>query len=418
VPANATLGTVAKGLANAVNLQSGITHVSAIPLGDRVELQSLQVFVPGTNATTSASTSIGFTSILTARLTAARPTCLDTVAKGYQVVTFYNAPAVGDWIQITFTKTNGTLVTLGVTNNVSGTTIGAMAQNLVNLINATPALQTADGAVASDFIDQEPAAQFYLYARAPGWPASQILTTLNTSADLQATPIGTNPLADNVSDLRPRNHLYVSSGTNSLAVNYGFDTTQISDGYHQLTAVAYEGSSVATQTRVTRNVLVQNTNLSASFTALPTGTNASLGQQLQFTITANTNNISSIELFSTGGSQGVVSNASTATFSVSAPYLGLGLHPFYAIVTDQAGHRFQTSTISYRIVPSIALTISGKPPVLTWSTIPGNQYNLQSTTNLTAGFQTLATVTATNSVIQWPISPTNRAEFYRVQLGP
>jgi hypothetical protein len=33
------------------------------------------------------------------------------------------------------------------------------------------------------------------------------------------------------------------------------------------------------------------------------------------------------------------------------------------------------------------------------------------------GFQTMATVTATNSVIQWLVSPTNRAEFYRVQLG-
>ena len=422
VPPNATLATVATGLANAVNMQSGIAHVDAIPMGDRVQLQSLQVYVPGTNVTASAGTANGLAAVLNTSLTATRPTFLDTVATGYQVVTFYNAPVVGDWIQMTLTKTNGTVVTLGVTNNVSGTTIGTMTQNLLNLINANPVLQTADGAFASDFFDNDPngqaAAQFYLYAHTSGWPASQILTTISTSSNIMATPTSMNPLADNVSDLRPRNHLYVSSGTNSLAVNFAFDTTQVFDGYHQLTAVAYEGTSVATQTRVTRNVLIQNTGLTATMATLPTGTNASLGQQLQFTVTANTPNISSIELFSTGGSQGVVSNASTAVFSVSSAYLGLGLHPFYAVVTDQSGHRFQTSTISYRIVPAITLTISRTPPVLTWSAVPGNEYNLQSSTNLMTSFQTLVTVTATNSVVQWPISTTNRAEFYRVQFGP
>ena len=53
-------------------------------------------------------------------------------------------------------------------------------------------------------------------------------------------------LTDNVTDLAPRNHLYLSSGTNTLAVNFVFDTTQLPDGHHQLTAVAYEGTSVET----------------------------------------------------------------------------------------------------------------------------------------------------------------------------
>ena len=48
---------------------------------------------------------------------------LDTVATGYQVVTIYNAPIVGDWLQFTFFKTNGNMVTLGVTNTTAGTTV-------------------------------------------------------------------------------------------------------------------------------------------------------------------------------------------------------------------------------------------------------------------------------------------------------
>jgi hypothetical protein len=185
-----------------------------------------------------------------------------------------------------------------------------------------------------------------------------------------------------------------------------------------LTAVACEGTSVATQTRVTRNVLVQNTSLTATLAALPTGTNAALGQQLQFTVTANATNISRIELFSTGGSQGVVSNQPAAVFVLSASYLGLGLHPFYAVVTDQAGYRFQTSTLSYRIIPAITLTLTGTPPVLAWLAITNRQYDLQFTTNLLNGFQTVTTITATNSVVQWPILTTNRAAFYRVKLDP
>lgn len=418
VPANATLATAAAGLAGALNAQSNLTQVLAFSVGDRIELQSLAITVSGSNVTVTASSAIGSASNLTTRLTSARPVFLDTIATGYQVVTIYNAPMVGDWIQLTVMKTNGDEVTLAVTNNTPGSTIGTLAQNLLNLINTNMALESADGLFASDLSYDDSAAQFFLYANAPGWPASQILATLNTSTNLLATPDGTNPLADNVNDLRPRNHLYLSSGMDSLAVNFACDTTQLPDGYHQLTAVAYEGTSVETQTRVTRNVQIQNTSLTATLAALPAGTSATFDQQLQFTVTPNNNNISRIELFSTGGSAGAATNQSAAVFNLSAAYLGLGLHPFYALVTDQAGNRYQTQTVWYRILPAITLTLAGTPPMLAWPAIPGHQYDVQSTTNLTASFQTVTTIAATNSIIQWPITTTGNAEFYRVRLDP
>jgi uncharacterized protein (TIGR03790 family) len=421
VPANATLASVAAGLANVLNSHSNTTHVQAFPVGDRIGLQSLTVTVPGSNVTTTVSTAIGSASRLTTRLSAARPVFLDTVATGYELVQIMNMPIIGDWLQFTFQKTNGTIITLAVTNTTSGTTIGALAQNLVNLINASPALQSADGLFASDFYDYDPGipeVQFSLYANTSGWLASQIKATLTSSPNLQFAPTGQNPLADNVADLRPRNHLYLSSGTNILAVNFAFDTTQLPDGYHQLAAVAYEGTSVQTQTRVTRNVQIQNTSLTATLAALPTGSNATLDQQLQFTVTANATNIARIELFSTGGSIGVATNQTATIFDLSAAYLGLGLHPFYAIVTDQTGNRYQTQSLWYRILPTITLTLTGTPPKLVWSAIPGRQYDLQSTTNLAVAFQTVTTIAATNSYIQWTISPTGSAGFYRVQLDP
>jgi hypothetical protein len=100
----------------------------------------------------------------------------------------------------------------------------------------------------------------------------------------------------------------------------------LSDGSHELTAVVYEGSHVRTQARVTQNVRVQNTPLSATFTPLAGASNTVLNFTLLFSVTANTNTISTIELFTTGGSVGVVSNLASATFAVAATNLGIGLH--------------------------------------------------------------------------------------------
>jgi len=419
VKTNDTRAAVAAGLAAALNQQTNLTFVQAFPVGDRIELQSLALTTPGSNVTVTAAAAAGTAPVLTTHLAAARPVFLDTVAIGYQVVTINNTPGVGDWLVFDFIKTNGTEVTVGVTNTTAGTTIGDLAQNLVNLINATPALESADGLVAEDFFDEDPygqaAAQFNLYARTAGWAASQMLSTLYTSTNLTTTPADTAPLADNVSDLRPRNHLYVSAGAAGLPVNFACDTTRLADGWHQLTAVAYEGTSVGTQTRVTRSVLIQNTGLTATLAALPAGSVATPDQTLQFTVTAGTTNLARSELFSTGGSLGVITNQPTAVFTVNAASLGVGLHPFFALVTDQSGQRYQTQTISYRIL-SLALTLTGTPPVLSWPAWSGRQYDLQFTTNLTSAFQTLTTLTATNAAMQWPLTTTGRAGYYRVRL--
>ncbi len=114
VPTNATLAAVAAGLANALNLQSNLTQVIAFPVGDRIELQSLAVTNPGSNVTVSTSAGIGSASKSDHKTDRrAIRHFLDSVAMGYQLVTISNAPNVGDWLQFTFIKTNGTIVTRG-----------------------------------------------------------------------------------------------------------------------------------------------------------------------------------------------------------------------------------------------------------------------------------------------------------------
>ena len=423
VPANATVGSVVTGLAAALNVRSNTTKVQAYPMGDRLELQSLNALVPGGGVTLSASATIGTAAQFTTLLTRAQPTCLDTAATGYLGILASNAPVVGDWLQLDFTKTNGTQVTVSVTNTSSGTTIATLVQNLASLVNTNPALQAADGVLAGDFFDNTPygvvAAQFTLYARSPGWPASQVQVTFTASPNLLALPSGTNPLQDNLTDLRPRNHLYVSSGAASLPVSFVLDTTRLPDGFHQLTAVACEGTSVRTQTRVSRSVRVQNTALTASFAPLLVGTNTTLDVPLQFTVTANAPNISRIELFSTGGSLGVVSNQSSAVFTAPSAALGLGLHPFYALVTDTSGNQYQTETDWIRLIPSFKLSISSVPLALSWPATTGVPYTVLATTNLDSPFQTVTSIVASSTLVQWPIpTPAGAASFYRVSLSP
>jgi uncharacterized protein (TIGR03790 family) len=423
VPANATVASVVTGLASALNARKNSTHVQAYATGDRLELESLNIATPGSSVTLSATAAVGTAAHLTTLLMPARPTFLDTEAAGHLLVQANNTPGVGDWLQLTFTKTNGVQVTVSITNTVAGTTLGTLGQYLVSLVNANPDLQTADGVQAADFVDYTPSGsvvvQFTLYARTAGWPASQIQVRFTSSSNLGVLPSGTNPLQDNLTDLRPRNHLYVSSGVTSLPVGFNLDTTRLPDGYHQLTAVAYEGTSVRTQTRVSRTVRIQNTALAATFTPLLTGTNATLDTPLQFAVSANAANIARIELFSTGGSVGVVSNQQSATFTAPSAMLGLGLHPFYAVVTDTGGHQYQTETDWIRLIPPFELSISGTPPTLSWPAIPGVRYDVLRATSPLGVFQTVTSLVASNALLQWPIPTTaGTARIYRVSLSP
>lgn len=418
VSTGATLASTAAGLATALNAQSNATRVQVFPAGDRLQLQSLDLTNLGSSVGLAASASAGAGEALTTQLLASRPTFADTIATGYVgIVITTNTIMPGDWIQLAFAKTNGSQVTLAVTNPASGTNLPTLVQNLVNQVNSSPGLQSADGCYAGDLYTDSGYAQFILYARLAGWAAAQAQIALTCSTGLSVLPNTTSPLEDNLSDLRPRDHLYLSAGVGTLSVEFALDTTRLPDGFHELTAVAYEGSSIKTQTRLTRAVLVQNTPLKASFTPLVVGTNVTLETALQFAVSATMSNVSRIELFSTGGSIGIVSNQSSAVLTAPSAALGLGLHPFYAVLTDTSGHQYQTETVWIRLVPSFRLSITASPPTLSWPAAPGQAYEILMTTDLSSSPQPVASITATNSAIQWPIpSPGPSAAFYQVRL--
>src|SRR5208337_404422 len=100
-------------------------------------------------------------------------------------------------------------------------------------------------------------------------------------------PSGTQTLTANLDDLQPRNHLYITAGATNLALVFPFNTVTQANGFHELTAVAYEGSHVRTQARATQSVLIQNGSLNATLTTLYGGSNTLVGATLQFSVVAN-----------------------------------------------------------------------------------------------------------------------------------
>ena len=104
VPAQASLGSVAAGLASVLNGGTNSTQVMAYAIGDRLELDSLNPSTPGAEMSLGASVSSPPGVSQTTFVTPALPAFLDTVATGYLGMAVSNSPLVGDWVQLSFLK--------------------------------------------------------------------------------------------------------------------------------------------------------------------------------------------------------------------------------------------------------------------------------------------------------------------------
>ena len=305
---------------------------------------------------TTAGSTIGNGGQLSTFLRASQPALLASQAYGMQGYSeFSNSIPSNSWMQFTFTKTNGQIVVVAVTNQ-SPSNSAALATQLYNAINANPALQGSDGVVAEDYAVNQYGTlnftTFNLYAQSPGYQAAtiQIIPTVS-SIKVPSFSTSGSTLTQNLSDLQPRNHLYVTAGASSLALTFPLDTTTLADGYHELTAVAYEGSDVRTETQVTVPVQIQNTSLSATLTLLDLTNQAPVQGTYHIQVAANTNTVSLITLYSTGGALDTATNESTVTFQVNGTNLWAGLHPFYAIVETSDGLQYRTQTQWVQFTP-------------------------------------------------------------------
>jgi uncharacterized protein (TIGR03790 family) len=423
VPAGATLKSVTTGLTSVLNSapNKNLTSVNAFAHGDRIELQSFNPNRTGDETFIGVSNYIGSAAALTTFIHSARSNFLDSIAWGIRQFTIGGTMVIGDFLNLSATKTNGAQLTVGVTNTSGSTTLQQFIQQFMSAINSNVDLQGNDGLAAEDLTQATVVSwNFNLRARGEGFDAAQIQALVIGSFDIM--PVGIQKLDENLADLQPRNHLYITAGATNLNFTFPFNTTSVADGFHELTAVAYEGSHVRTQKRISQNVRIQNTSLSATFNTLVGSSNTAVETTLQFSVIANTNTISRIDLFSTGGLIGSVANQSNATFSVVGNSLGIGLHPFYAVVTRTDGKQYRTETKWIRLItgePPFPLSIAAPPITISWPASVGRSYDILCATNVLGPYLLQDTVVASNAVAQWAETNANGAQrFYRVRVSP
>jgi hypothetical protein len=297
------------------------------------------------------SSSKGGAPVLNCFLQTARSNFLDSSAHGLRQCSVKGIVQAGASLSLAVTKTNGSIIVVSFTNQNAAATLEQITQQFVTQINSSSSLTGDDGLVAEDmFPGFMGNVTFNLRARSPGLDASGIQVRFSGTGMLLPSPTSAAALDQNISDLRPRNHLYLTAGNTNLTVTFPFDTTRLADGYHELAAVAYEGSHVRTQTRCTTRVRVSNTPLTATIAVTNAAATASVQTNLQVSVTGNTNSIKSIRLFTTGGEFASATNVAARIFSVSGPALGPGLHPFYALLNTANGQAFQTDTVFVRLV--------------------------------------------------------------------
>src|SRR5207253_2813219 len=133
---------------------TNITKVTALVYGDRIELRSMagsrlappivigfQGGPQATNATSGqqaafASSSAGTAGSLTTFVAASRNTFLDSTSLARKSCSISGTLQVGDWVQLTVSKVNGTVIKAGATNQSLSGTPYILASNLFYAINS------------------------------------------------------------------------------------------------------------------------------------------------------------------------------------------------------------------------------------------------------------------------------------------
>ncbi|HEY6167737.1 MAG TPA: TIGR03790 family protein [Verrucomicrobiae bacterium] len=427
VPVATTLKSITEDLATSLNSlpYHNQTLVDATASGDRIVLRSTDTTKTGNQLSASITTAVGSGAVLTTFGVASHTNFLDTFAYGQRSYEITGSSTLGSILQVTVTKTNGTIVTLAATNSSGTISAASHTQQLLALMNAAPALQAADGLVAEDFFDYAGIGLFNLTARTLGRGPAEITVAFVASAGMSVSPAGINALDENLADLQPRNHFYLSAGTTNQTIAFALNTTNLADGFHELTAVAYEGTHVHTQTRATVPVWIQNSALTATLAPVNADTTTAVEAMFTVNVSANQSSIALIELFSTGGRIGAATNQNSASFAINGLDLGAGLHPFYAVVTTAGGQKYRTTNFVTRLVgveKQIPLCILGPDLIeLLWPGIAGRRYDILSADAMSNAFllrDTKVPINSTGSAwTETNLPPTQTQRFYRVGVS-
>ncbi len=418
----ASLESLGIDLAMRLNADSDATGVGAKRGGDRVGVSLLTPGRPVSELSFAAASSQGSGTALTTFVRQSPSGFVDSTARPYRSYVISGTSAEGDVLRCTLIKTNGESISIAVTNQAPPVDTGKLALRLLNQINTSPSLQGADGVSAEDvYTPSDRVVSFILYARSLGLAAARLRCEWELPSHITVDPSTPQNMDENAPDLSPRNHLSLTVGCTNLAVAFPFDTSGYPDGLHELTAVAYEGSSLRTQTRATTVARIRNSTLEATLRCSLDSPVVAVGTTLPFEVVPNRPAIERIDLFGTGGWLASVTNAATASFALPGTEFGPGRHVFHALVVASDGARYRTDPCEIRLIDQeipIRVAISSRPLALSWPTTSGRTYDVLSGQTADTVGHLEATVSASDTgTTVWVIpEPSLTTRFYRIRI--
>jgi uncharacterized protein (TIGR03790 family) len=268
VATNATLSDAVAALANTVSADSS-QIVFANAFGDRLELIHRQFNHAGDHAAVTAGVSAGSADGLTLGVGLAATNLVPSIYPARKYVWLETHTASGananDTLTGIVTLTNGVAVT-NVIVAAQDEKVPALLDRFMNAINTNPELMATNG-VRYDRLASGLNPFGALLARTPGPDGAGIqvdwiLTPVSTNTGLKTNANFSAFCRDHPDDIRSRAAVlfHVRPTNDILSATAALDTTGLSDGFHTLDFVAYDGSAVAAQSRQTVNILVDNSS--------------------------------------------------------------------------------------------------------------------------------------------------------------
>lgn len=223
-----------------------------------------------------------------------------------------------------------------------------VADALVNLINAHPQLQDANGVVA--IRGQQGMPYLTLQARTPGDEGNEIslnVTVNPTEGSLfRAYPDVPTLLSGGRDGSASTQTIHFMVGDVSAKATYLLNTAQLADGYHQLRLVAYDGSLAHVQG--SNDVSFISANLAAPPTVTLPDTLTPSSGEVVIPVTADPS-VAQVGLYVDGQ---LLATTNTAPFDIRVPLTGLGrgAHDVWAEGTDLEGRRYVCAPIALQVL--------------------------------------------------------------------
>ncbi len=221
------------------------------------------------------------------------------------------------------------------------TSITEMLDALVKLINDNPKLQGYNGIRA--YRDPKGWPYVTLECRSAGEVGNRIpyqLSVVNApESTLRGYPELPWLLSGGIDGTVAKDIVYLSLGARSVKADYLLDSTKLSDGFHRIRVVAYDGSAAQVQRSIESPFLVSNVRY-APIVQLPKVVGPVAGEVI-VPVTVN-DNVVRVDLY-VDGRMVVSAKGDFNTIKLPLAGLGRGTHDLWAMAADADGHLFNSA---------------------------------------------------------------------------